>query len=103
MEATEAVNIIKLVSSAAGREVRKGRAGQKVPLPGGEYLNDPETVKSWNFGLTTVEWRKKDLKERLEKSNRLLHGEEGILLIKALCGLERVVSNVNIPNTALQM
>lgn len=53
--------------------------------------------------MTTVEWRKKDLKECLEKSNRLLHGEEGILLIKALCGLERVVSNVNIPNTALQM
>ena len=30
-------------------------------------------------------------------------GEEGILLIKALCGLERVVSNVNIPNTALEI
>lgn len=82
-------------------------------MPGDEYLNDPETVKSWKFGLTTVDWRKNDLKERLEKSNRLLNGEEevelkptgeeGILLIKALCGLERVVSNVNIPNTALQI
>ena len=30
-------------------------------------------------------------------------GEEGILLIKALCGLERVVSNVNIPNTNRQI
>lgn len=30
-------------------------------------------------------------------------GEEGILLIKALCGLERVVSNVNIPNSFLQI
>ena len=30
-------------------------------------------------------------------------GEEGILLIKALCGLTRVVSNVNIPNTYLQI
>ena len=30
-------------------------------------------------------------------------GEEGILLIKALCGLTRVISNVNIPNTALQI
>ncbi|NLJ91263.1 MAG: alpha-glucosidase/alpha-galactosidase, partial [Clostridiales bacterium] len=30
-------------------------------------------------------------------------GEEGILLIKALCGLERVVSNVNIPNSYLQV
>lgn len=82
-------------------------------MPGNEYLNDPETVKSWKFGLTTVEWRKADLKERLEKSKRLLAGEEevelkptgeeGILLIKALCGLERVVSNVNIPNSALQI
>ena len=30
-------------------------------------------------------------------------GEEGILLIKALCGLGRVISNVNIPNTAGQI
>ena len=77
-------------------------------MPGDTYLRDPETVRSWKFGLTTVAWRKKDLQERLEKSRRLYtgkeevelkpSGEEGILLIKALCGLERVVSNVNIPN-----
>lgn len=82
-------------------------------MPGDEYLKDPETVTSWKFGLTTVEWRKNDLKERLAKSARLLSGEEtielkptgeeGILLIKALCGLERVVSNVNIPNAAGQI
>ncbi len=82
-------------------------------MPGDEYLKDPETVTSWKFGLTTVEWRKNDLQERLAKSARLLKGEEtielkptgeeGILLIKALCGLERVVSNVNIPNTAGQI
>ena len=30
-------------------------------------------------------------------------GEEGIALIKALCGFTRVVSNVNIPNTAGQI
>ena len=78
-------------------------------MPGNEYLKDPETVKSWKFGLTSVEWRKEDLKKRLEKSRRLVSGEEevdlkptgeeGILLIKALCGLGRAVSNVNIPNT----
>lgn len=78
-------------------------------MPGNEYLNDPETVKEWKFGLTTVAWRKDDLKKRLEKSRRLVSGEEnvelkptgeeGILLIKALCGLGRVVSNVNVPNT----
>lgn len=82
-------------------------------MPGNEYLNDPETVASWKFGLTTVDWRKEDLKKRLERSQRLAAGEEeidltptgeeGILLIKALCGLGRVVSNVNIPNTAGQI
>ena len=82
-------------------------------MPGNEYLNDPETVASWKFGLTTVQWRKNDLKERLERGRRLASGEEevkleptgeeGILLIKALCGLTRVVSNVNIPNTACQI
>lgn len=82
-------------------------------MPGGEYLNNPETVTSWKFGLTTVDWRKNDLQKRLDKSRRLAageeeielkpSGEEGILLIKALCGLDRVVSNVNIPNTGLQI
>lgn len=82
-------------------------------MPGDEYLKDPETVTSWKFGLTTVEWRKNDLVKRLEKSRKLYEGEEevkltptgeeGILLIKALCGLTRMVSNVNIPNTGLQI
>ncbi|WP_349671326.1 alpha-glucosidase/alpha-galactosidase [Lacrimispora sp.] len=82
-------------------------------MPGTEYLKDPETVKSWKFGLTTVDWRKNDLKERLEKSRRLADGEqeielkpsgeEGILLIKSLCGLDRTISNVNIPNSFLQI
>ena len=77
-------------------------------MPGDEYLKDPETVKSWKFGLTTVQWRKDDLRQRLEKSRRLASrksevdlepsGEEGILLMKALVGLDRVISNVNIPN-----
>jgi alpha-galactosidase len=82
-------------------------------MPGNDYLKDPETVKSWKFGLTTVTWRKEDLKSRLAKSRRLAgneeeielnaSGEEGILLIKALCGLERTISNVNIPNSFLQI
>lgn len=82
-------------------------------MPGDEYLKDPETVEQWKFGLTSVDWRKEDLQNRLEKSRHLLEGkeeielkptgEEGILLMKALCGLERVVSNVNIPNTGLQI
>lgn len=82
-------------------------------MPGGDYLADPETVRRWKFGLTTVDWRKKDLEDRMSRSARLAEGreeisleptgEEGILLIRALCGLERVISNVNIPNSAGQI
>lgn len=82
-------------------------------MPGDTYLNNPETVEQWKFGLTTVDWRKEDLQNRLDKSRSLLDGkeevelkptgEEGIQLIKALCGLQRIVSNVNIPNTAMQI
>ncbi len=81
-------------------------------MPGEEYLKDPGTVKEWKFALTTVAWRKEDLQNRLAKSQRLVNGEEvelkpsgeeGILLIKALCGLERVISNVNIPNKDQQI
>ncbi|MBR6119620.1 MAG: alpha-glucosidase/alpha-galactosidase [Oscillospiraceae bacterium] len=77
-------------------------------MPGDEYLADPETVARWKFGLTPVSWRKADLAQRLEKSARLVRGgaltelkpsgEEGVLLMKALLGLERVISNVNLPN-----
>jgi alpha-galactosidase len=82
-------------------------------MPGGTYLKDPETVKSWKFGLTTVEWRKNDLKKRLAKSEKLVSGEEGaslepsgeegVLLMKALLGLGRMVSNVNFPNRSAQI
>ncbi len=82
-------------------------------MPGEEYLKDPETVEGWKFGLTTVKWRKEDLANRRKRSGRLLRreeeielkstGEEGILLIKALCGLGRVVSNVNVSNTGGQI
>ncbi len=82
-------------------------------MPGNDYLKDPETVESWDFALTSVEWRKEDLEERLNRASRLgafeeevelkPTGEEGIRLIKALCGLERVVSNVNIPNSCGQI
>lgn len=72
------------------------------------YLKDPETVLSWGFKLTSVDYRIEDLQKRIEKSRRYLNkeqsledkpsGEEGILLIKSLLGLKRTVSNVNIPN-----
>ena len=76
--------------------------------PGKWYLESPECVKNWNFGLTTVEWRKNDLKERLARSARLVSGEEefklketgedGVNQIRALLGLNDFVTNVNIPN-----
>ena len=83
-------------------------------MPGDIYLKNSDTVKTWKFSLTSVDWRKQDLKERLARSQRLVHGEEeidltkdtgeeGILLIKALCGLGNVISNVNIPNRGLQI
>ena len=82
-------------------------------MPGDRYLKNPEMVKEWKYGLTTVSWRKEDLARRLERSVRLVQkqeeikleptGEEGIQLIKALCGLSRMVSNVNMPNIHSQI
>ncbi len=72
------------------------------------YLESPQRVKEMHFGLTPVSWRKDDLKKRLERSRRLLSGEEkvairgtgeeGVNQIRALLGLCELVTNVNIPN-----
>ena len=72
------------------------------------YLESPERVKEMHFGLTTVAWRKEDLKKRLERSARLVSGEEkveikgtgeeGVNQIRALLGLTELITNVNIPN-----
>lgn len=72
------------------------------------YLENPERVKEMKFGLTTVEFRKKQLKERIEKSKRLANGEEevkynctgeeGVHQMRAILGLSELVTNVNIPN-----
>jgi alpha-galactosidase len=72
------------------------------------YLKDSDTVTAWKFSLTTVDFRLEDLQKRIERSKKILSGqeelakepsgEEGILLIKSLVGLTRTVSNVNIPN-----
>lgn len=72
------------------------------------YLGNPDVVESWKFGLTPVSWRKNNEQERIEKSQKLLSGEEnfeiketgeeGILQMKALLGLKDLVTNVNLPN-----
>lgn len=77
-------------------------------LPGDQYLKDKETAKNWKFAMTPVSWRKERQADKNSQALRLARGEEelelkdtgeeGIRLIKALCGLGRFVSNVNIPN-----
>ncbi|MBR1970804.1 MAG: alpha-glucosidase/alpha-galactosidase [Clostridia bacterium] len=73
------------------------------------YLESPERVNEMCFGLTPVSWRKNSfMKSRLERSERLrngeeevkieLTGEEGVNQIRALLGLNELVTNINIPN-----
>lgn len=72
------------------------------------YLKNPETVQKWGFALTPVSFRKKQQAERIEQSIRLASGkeevcvskssEEAVELIKAICGLGKRISNVNVPN-----
>lgn len=82
-------------------------------MPGDMYLRDPETAHRWKFTLTPVSWREEDLMQRLEMSEALVSGkrdadlmpsgEEGVMQMKALSGLGRLVSNVNMPNRARQI
>lgn len=72
------------------------------------YLKDRETVREWKFSLTPVQWRKDKLVKLLEKSRRMISGEEemelktsgeeGVKQMKALLGLGGFVTNVNLPN-----
>ena len=72
------------------------------------YLESPEAVERWGFALTSVDYRKRELQVRLDRSKRLLSGEEvfsinktgeeGTLQMRALLGLSEMVTNVNIPN-----
>ena len=76
--------------------------------PGKWYLENPERVSEMKFGLTPVSWRKNDLKNRLERSRKLVSGEaeveiwrtgeEGVNQMRALLGLSDLITNVNIPN-----
>jgi galacturan 1,4-alpha-galacturonidase len=77
-------------------------------MPLSWYLKDPETVHAWKFGLTKVEWRLQNRDKLLEQSKRLVSGEEeftikqtgeeGVQMMKALLGLQELVTNVNLPN-----
>ena len=75
---------------------------------GGWYIKNPETVEEWGYGLTPVSWRKNNLNERLEQSEKYRSGEkevkikgtgeDGVIQIRALLGLGQLIANVNIPN-----
>ncbi len=72
------------------------------------YIKDEQTAESWGFLLTPVSYRYQMYAERLEKSKRLISGEEtlvaehsgeeGVRQIKALLGLGDFVTNINMPN-----
>jgi alpha-galactosidase len=72
------------------------------------YLKDPATVASWKFSLTPVSWRienRESLKQKSaayrsgkEKLTPNQSGEEGLKILKALLGLNNLVTNVNLPN-----
>jgi alpha-galactosidase len=73
------------------------------------YLASPQDVENWGFALTPVSWRIKD-REKLKQMAKAYadgtrsiipveSGEEGIKILKALCGLGGIVTNVNLPNT----
>lgn len=77
-------------------------------MPQQWYLKDPETVKAWKFGLTTIDWREQKRDELHQRAKRLVEGEEdfeikasgeeGVRMMKAILGLEDLITNVNLPN-----
>lgn len=72
------------------------------------YLTDKETVYKWKFNLTPVEWRIKHREELIKLSKEYASdqkevplnpsGEEGVMQMKAILGLDTLVTNVNLPN-----
>ena len=76
--------------------------------PGKWFLESKDAVENKHgFSLTTVDWRKIELKERKQKALDYYNGtpfqlrdtgEETVRQIKALLGLGDFVTNVNIPN-----
>lgn len=77
-------------------------------LEGKWYLESPEKAAKKQFKLTSVAWRKQDLKEKLAKRDAIVRGEimpefkrtgeEGVDQIRAILGLTTLVTNVNLPN-----
>lgn len=72
------------------------------------YLQNPEMAERWHYGLTSVDLRERNQAKQIEDSIAMAagemefvpeaSGEELVRLLRALLGLEVVVSNVNLPN-----
>lgn len=73
------------------------------------YIDSPADSEKWLYHLTTVDYRKKDMVQKIAQSERIANGEEKIEvkksdeevveLMKALLGLiPPLVSNANMPN-----
>jgi galacturan 1,4-alpha-galacturonidase len=77
-------------------------------LPHDWYMTNKATIESWRFFLTPVSLRKQIMKNGDASAKRILAGEEplritpsgedGIAQIRALVGLETLLTNVNTPN-----
>ncbi len=77
-------------------------------LPQSMYLKDRATVEQWKFFLTSVSFRKENMEKGNQSALNIIagkedvkivpSGEEGIAQLKALLGLEELVTNVNMPN-----
>lgn len=77
-------------------------------MDNGWYIKSPEQVEEWKYALTTVDFRIKQMNERIDESIKLAEGkipvevkksdEEAVELMRAVLGLTTKVSNVNLPN-----
>ncbi len=77
-------------------------------LPGRWYLGSPKMAARWHYALTPVSWREKNQAEKIAEGEAMAagtkpvtlepSGEELVRMLRALCGLETVVTNVNLPN-----
>lgn len=77
-------------------------------MPNNWYLKNPETVKEWQFNLTTVDFREENQANQIADTIAMAEGrkefevvkstEEAVELMTAILGGETIVSNVNMPN-----
>ena len=72
------------------------------------YLENPDVVHEWEFGLTPITWRINTRNNLKQDSQNIINGtkklefnesgEEGVQQMKAILGLKPMVTNVNLPN-----